>query len=113
MGGEVGGRDQVVVNVKVGLAAAPLQVKEIEGVICSFFECMAVPFLVVVAAGCSEELVEISWLLAGDADFAGLEIDVDFCSVMDAAGVADQDAVDVDPYIVIAGEFELHGHVDA
>ncbi len=55
-----------------------------------------------------EEALERAHALVVDLDVSGAEVDVELGEVVDATEVAHEDVIDVDPDVVVSGEFELH-----
>ena len=95
--------------IKVGFLSAPLQIEEVKCVIRIIFKGMPVPIIRIIFPGFPEIFIQILWILAAYRNQAGLKVDVHLYAVMDAAGVADQYAVDIDPDIIISGKLKLHG----
>ena len=113
VGRKVGRRDQVVVDVHVRLSAATLEVEEVEGVVRAGLEGLALPLVPVSNTSSRKEAEQRPLRGTVDNHVAGLEVNVNLGAVMDAARVAHQHAVNVDPHIVVARELKLHGLVDA
>ena len=94
--------------IQVRFLAAPLKIEEIESVISAVFKGMSVPFNRIIFAGCPEQVIQICRLFACYCHLSCLEVDIHLSPVMDTAGIAYQHAVNVDPHVIIAGEFKLH-----
>ena len=124
MGGKIVGAHQVILDLHIGSAGAALQIEEIHGVVCAagegfnrpvFFNFPAKSILGLLLADRrdyqvidrgSMHIVVIFMVL--HHHFARGKVDAQVLSGMNAAHVADQNPVDKDPHVVVAGEFIDH-----
>ena len=131
MSREVIGADQVVLDPHVRTASAALQVKEVQHVIGAACECPVSAVVLLFPAeavlglfranGCHHQIIDgrsmqyacARILVVVDNNFAGSKIDLQVLGAVDAAHVADQDAVDIDPDVVVSCELIDHFLIDA